>query len=87
SIEVKLNSPLSKDNGYCFISQLDQNSQYIPYGTRTELFLKTEQKFSSSMSNNTKNKANALLIGLKNSLSNVFTRDNPKIFYDNIDYS
>lgn len=87
SIEIKLNSPLGKDNGYCFISYLDENSEYISYGTQTELFIKTEQKFSASMSMDTKIEANTLLIGLKNSLSNIFTRNNPKIIYNNIDYN
>ncbi|KAA0938967.1 histidine kinase [Psychrobacter sp. ANT_H59] len=85
SIEVKLNSPLSKDNGYCFISQLDQNSKYIPYGTRTELFLKTELSFSSDLVTNISKEANALLTELKNSISNIFINSIPDIVINNLD--
>ena len=84
SIYVKLNSPLSKDNGYCFISQLDQNSKYIPYGTRTELFLKTELNFSSDNVTNISKEANSILIELKNSLSNTFINIIPEIVFKDI---
>lgn len=87
SIEVKLNSPLSTDNGYCFISQLDQNSKYISYGTRTELFLKTELNFSSDIVTNIAKEANSILIELKNSLSNIFINIIPEITFKDIDIS
>lgn len=86
-IEIKLNSPLSKDNGYCFISQLDNNSEYMPYGTQTELFFKTEINFSSDITTNINEEANYILIKLKNSLSNVFINTLPKIIFRDIDIS
>lgn len=83
-IEVKLNSPLGKDNGYCFINYLSNYDEYIRYGTRTEIFLKTELHFSSEIveSNNPKN--DELLYLLADSILSTFLNNFPKITFKDL---
>lgn len=84
SIEVKLHSPLSKDNGYCFIKYLKDKS--LQYGTCTEFFLKKEVSFSINKLS-TVDQANDILLHIRNSLTYNFITNFPEIIYKDLDPS
>jgi hypothetical protein len=81
-LEVKLNSPLSKDDGFCFIKKLGDSS-FKRYGTTTELFFITNTLLSSII----KPKKSSLEplpqeIELAHVVNNLFIREHPKIILD-----
>jgi len=80
TLKVKMNSPLGKDNGYCFIKNLESNT--ITYGTRTEVFFETDIIFSYK-ENSEAFETNRILLQLASSLSSVFQRSIPRILFKN----
>lgn len=83
-LEIKLNSPLGKDNGYCFINYLDSNSEYNQYGTRTEIFLKEELQFSSEMTKSSSIDSKELIHTIANSLPFIFSNNAIPIVFKGI---
>lgn len=78
SLEVKLNSPLGKDDGFCFIKEVESNL-CLDYGTTIELYFKTDVIASSFITNeNIYKDISELLIDTYN----TFNRNSPRIIYD-----
>lgn len=81
-LEVKLNSPLSKDDGFCFIKKLGDNS-FTKYGTITEIFFITNTLLSSIIKpENSTLKPSSQEIELAYVIDNLFIREHPKIILD-----
>ena len=81
-LEVKLNSPLSKDDGFCFIKKLEDNS-FKRYGTTTEIFFITNTLLSSIIKPEESNlEPSSQEIELAHVVDNLFIREHPKIILD-----
>lgn len=77
TLEVRLNSPLGKDDGFCFINQLEPDLS-LNYGTTTELYFKTDVIASSFLVDETLYDVSDLLV----ETYNTFNRNSPKIVYN-----
>ncbi|SUD91478.1 HD domain-containing protein [Psychrobacter phenylpyruvicus] len=77
TLEVRLNSPLGKDDGFCFINQLEPDLS-LNYGTTTELYFKTDVIASSFLVDEALYDLSDLLV----ETYNTFNRNSPKIVYN-----
>ena len=81
ALEVRLNSPLSEDNGFCFIEKL-QSDSINKYGTITELFFKSDILFSSLIERNKSKNHDPILSSIALEIKNTFIRKIPPIYYN-----
>ncbi len=82
ALEVKLNSPLGRDDGYCFIEKIEDNFS-SPYGTTTETYFLTNTPLSSIIGMDERRlECPPQELGLSYILNDLFIREYPKIYLD-----
>lgn len=81
TLEIKLNSPLSRDDGYCFIEKIEDNS--FQYGTTMETYFLTNTPLSSIIGMDERSlEYLPQELELSNIIDDLFIREYPKIYLD-----